>query len=268
MKIHFLGTGGGLCSPSDNYHSNMVFISHGPAGEDRYLGFDCGVTWQMAMEAAGYSKDMKWIDGFFISHLHDDHAGCLGTVGFKRYFGTFPFGKDKPKLFMNAEIADEIWNKYLSAAMESVQDKRNNLDQYFDVERIKPNGSFTWCGTGFDLIQTVHVVDDRRIKQSYGLIFNTNGKTVFITGDTQFAPNQLLTFYQRSNVIFQDCELATYPNSVHAQYRELVGLSKEIKSKMYLYHNDGARPDAKADGFAGFVNKGDIFDISEINNGR
>ena len=120
-----------------------------------------------------------------------------------------------------------------------------------------------FCALEFDLIQTVHVVDDRRIKPSYGLIFETDGKTVFITGDTQYAPNQLLTFYQRSDVIFHDCELAEYPNSVHAQYHELVKLPEDVKSRMWLYHNDGPQPDAKADGFAGFVQKGDMFDFSK-----
>lgn len=241
----------------------MIFIADGNAGSEKYLGFDCGCHWQFSSEEAGY--DVKDIDGFYLSHLHDDHAGNIGYVGFKRFFGTFPFGTDKPKLFVNVEVADELWGKYLSASMESVQDRRNSLDQYFDVQRIKPNGDFIWWNVKFDLIQTVHVVDDRRIKPSYGLIFNTDGKTVFISGDTQHAPNQLLTFYQRSDIIFQDCELAEYPNSVHAQYYELVKLPEDIKKKMWLYHNDGERPDAVADGFAGFVNKGDVFDFAEEN---
>ena len=60
----------------------------------------------------------------------------------------------------------------------------------------------------------------------------------------------------------RDCELAKYPNSVHAQYHELATLPADIKAKMWLYHNDGDRPNAVEDGFAGFVNKGDIFDFS------
>jgi len=263
MKLQFLGTGSGLCSPTDdnNWHSNMVFVADGVAGSKKYLGFDCGVHWQCSSEEAGYR--IKDFDGFYISHLHDDHAGCLGIVAFKRFFNKFPFGSDRPKLFVNVEIADEIWGKYLAAALESIQDRRNSLDQYFDVDRIKPNGSFVWRNVQFDLVQTVHVVDDRRIKPSYGMIFDVDEKTVFISGDTQFAPNQLLTFYQRSDHIFQDCELAEYPNSVHAQYHELLTLPKDIKSKMWLYHNDGEKPDAKADGFAGFVSKGDVFDFAE-----
>ena len=260
MKLQFLGTGGGLCSPKDNYHSNMVLIMEGPAGSRRYLGFDCGVHWQFSSEEAGYQ--IKDFDGFYVSHLHDDHAGCLGIVAFKRYFSSYPFGSDRPLLFANVEVIDELWSKYLSASLESIQDKRNSLDQYFVVDRIRPNGSFVWRNVQFDLIQTVHVIDDRRIKPSYGLIFNTDGKTVFISGDTQFAPNQLLTFYQRSDIIFQDCELAQYPNSVHAQYHELSALPADVKRKMWLYHNDGERPDAVANGFAGFVNKGDVFDFS------
>lgn len=262
MKLQFLGAGSGLCSPKkdNDYHSNMVFIVDGPTGSEKYLGFDCGVHWQTSSEEAGY--EINDFDGFYVSHLHDDHAGCLGIVAFSRFFSTFPFGENRPYLFANVEVADELWGKYLSAALESIQDRRNSLDQYFDVNRIKPNGSFMWRNITFDLIQTVHVVDDRRIKPSYGLIFNTDNKTIFISGDTQYAPNQLLTFYQRSDVIFQDCELAEYPNSVHAQYHELLKLPDNVRKNMWLYHTKGTKPDAVADGFAGFVQKGDVFDFS------
>jgi len=264
MKLQFLGAGSGLCSPKEDgdYHSNMVFIAESIGGCEKYLGFDCGVHWQISSEEAGYK--IKDFDGFYVSHLHDDHAGCLGIVAFSRYFGTFPFGSDKPKLFANTEVTEELWGKYLAASLESIQDNRNCLDQYFEVDRIKPNGSFKWMNTKFDTIQTVHVVDDRKIKPSYGLIFDTDNISVFISGDTQYAPNQLLTFYQRSDVIFQDCELAEYPNSVHAQYHELNKLPENVKKKMWLYHNCGEKPDAASDGFGGFVKKGDVFDFSKL----
>jgi hypothetical protein len=42
---------------------------------------------------------------------------------------------------------------------------------------------------------------------------------------------------------------------VHAHFSELRDLSPEIKAKMWLYHyQPGPKPDAVAEGFAGYVN--------------
>jgi len=59
---------------------------------------------------------------------------------------------------------------------------------------------------------------------------------IFISGDTKFNNNYLKGIYNKVEYIFQDCEFATYPNSVHAQFNELKYLDKNIKNKMYLYH--------------------------------
>jgi len=66
-------------------------------------------------------------------------------------------------------------------------------------------------------------------------------------------------------VIFHDCELKIYSNSVHAQYHELCNLSPDIKKKMWLYHytTEGGSidlPIATEDGFLGFVKRGAIFE--------
>jgi len=55
---------------------------------------------------------------------------------------------------------------------------------------------------------------------------------------------------------------ANHWSGVHAHYNDLKGLPAEMKVKMWLYHyNDGALPNANADGFQGFVQKGQSFEI-------
>lgn len=258
MKMKFLGSGSGLGSPKVNFQSNVAIYSD---ALDSYLGIDCGTTFQMAIEEAGISV-MKF-DAFYITHLHADHIGGMEWVGFVRYFSANPFGSNRPKLFGNTEILDNLWRHSLSGGMESLQGHRNRLSSYYDTYPIHPNGKFQWGGLDFDLVQTVHVVDNRRIKPSFGLMFVMNGKRIFYTGDTQFNPNQIWAYYRQADVIFQDCELMKYPESVHAQYHELCTLPEEFRKKMWLYHYGGATlpDDWEEKGFLGFVKKGQEFEF-------
>jgi hypothetical protein len=83
-----------------------------------------------------------------------------------------------------------------------------------------------------------------------------------------FQPMRVMSEYDNSDIIFQDCETYDWQtgkskSGVHAHYRELLTLPEEIRSKMWLYHYQDARPlpDAKADGFAGFVEQGQVFEL-------
>jgi ribonuclease BN (tRNA processing enzyme) len=88
-------------------------------------------------------------------------------------------------------------------------------------------------------------MDGYSIVPSYGLMiddpdvvigkFNKPAK-IFFTGDTQFAPKQLMTFYDQADLIIQDCETSPFKSGVHAHYNELITLPAEIKSKMVLVH--------------------------------
>ena len=86
-------------------------------------------------------------------------------------------------------------------------------------------------------------------------------KTVFITTDTQFCPNQIMDFYKMADVIFHDCEATKFKSGVHAHYDELCTLPKEVKAKMWLYHYQTNDRPADKDGFLGFVAKGQEFDL-------
>jgi ribonuclease BN (tRNA processing enzyme) len=108
-------------------------------------------------------------------------------------------------------------------------------------------------------------MDGFKIAPSFGLLFEMSGKKIFITTDTQFAPNQIKDFYQVADIIFQDCETTeNYKSGVHAHYSELCTLEQKTKEKMWLYHyNPGKKQNPQADGFCGFVAKGQIFDFGD-----
>ena len=85
-----------------------------------------------------------------------------------------------------------------------------------------------------------------------------------MTTDTQFSPEQIKNFYDMADLIFQDCETGEFESGVHAHYEKLKTLPEEFKKKMWLYHyQDGGLPDAKADGFLGFVKMGQVFDYDD-----
>lgn len=251
MKLTFLGTGSAFTVGDNNWQSNMLLEA--PSGKK--LLIDCGSDIRFSLHEHGLTA--ADIDGVYVSHPHADHMGGLEWLGFSTYFNP---SVGKPQMFCSADLVAELWCNSLRGGMGSIQGQIATLDTFFDVHRIEPNGSFTWEGTTFQLVQVIHFMDGFRFVPSYGLMFDLNGKKVFLTTDTQFAPNQIQDFYRMADVIFHDCETAPFKSGVHSHYRDLTTLPDEYKAKMWLYHyQPGARPDAQADGFAGFAVKGQVF---------
>jgi ribonuclease BN (tRNA processing enzyme) len=251
VKFQFLGTGSAFTKT--NYQSNML-VEH----EGQRMLVDCGGTAPVALMAAGYT--LQDIDALYVSHQHSDHIGGIEEVAFVRFFTA---GKPRPKLFVDAKLADDLWNHSLKGGLASLEGLVCTLDTYFDVHRVPMNGTFDFAGVNFRPVQTVHIMNGYGIVPSYGLLWTSpKGAKVFLTTDTQFAPNQIMKFYKSADYIFQDCETAAVRSGVHAHYDELKTLPEDVKRKMHLYHyQDGDRPDAAADGFAGFVDKGQIFEL-------
>jgi ribonuclease BN (tRNA processing enzyme) len=273
LKIKFLGSGSAFVEADENYQSNILITKYAesdlhdmPVTLHENLLFDAGTTISEALKYNNITLDE--INNIFISHNHADHNGGMEYIGFKRYFGSFPFGELKPNLFGNTEVLESLWENSLKGGMESIQGQVNTLETFFNPSYISPNGSFNCLGLEFNLVQVIHVVDNRRFVPCYGLMFSHNDKKVFITGDTQYSPNQLLTYYQQSDIIFHDCEFANYPNSVHAQFHQLCELDPSIKSKMWLYHymlGDATYEELEKEvleaGFVGLVKRGQEFEI-------
>ena len=256
MKFTFLGSGSAFVLGNENYHSNILI----EIGDDNLL-FDAGTTIADALYYYG-RKDVFDIKNIFLTHNHADHNGGLEYIGFKRYFGTFPFGLDKPKLFSSRIILDELWNECLKGGMKYVG-AEPFLDTYFDVKPFTRYGDIENFMVGDAIFMPVPT-DHCKCMPSYGLVVTHNFISVLITGDSKIFDAIDEEMYEDADIIFHDCEVKDYPNSVHAQYHELNALPPEIKAKMYLYHyttDNGAidLPDAVADGFRGFVERGKNF---------
>lgn len=253
MKLIFLGSGSAFTVGYNNYHSNMLLIND----NNEKLLIDCGSDARLALHELNLTySDIKDV---YISHLHADHCGGLEWLGFTTKFDP---KCDKPNLYISEKLKDDLWKNSLSGGLSSIQGIAADLSTFFNVHPIQGKNSFVWQGLEINLIQTIHVVAGFNIVPSYGLLFKANNTTVFITTDTQFSPHQIVDFYDMADIIFHDCETAATKSGVHAHYEELLTLKKSIRQKMWLYHyNPGPLPDAKKDGFRGFVEKGQSFDF-------
>ena len=251
MRLTFLGTGSAFTL--SNYHSNMLM----EAGGQKLL-IDCGGDVRHALH--DLSVGARDIDAVYVSHLHADHVGGLEWLALATYFDP---SKDRPSLFINEKLADELWDTCLKGGLGTLQNRIAHLDTYFEVRRIGKNKAFEFANVKYQSVQMVHYMDGYEIVPSYGLIWHaTDGRQVFLTTDTQFSPSLMKDFYADSDVILHDAETSAHRSGVHAHYDELKSLAPEVRAKMWLYHyQDGPLPDAKADGFAGFIEKGQVFEF-------
>jgi len=252
MKITFLGSGSAFTTDG-NWQSNVLLEN----GNKRLL-LDCGSDARHSLKELGLGAND--INGVFVTHLHADHVGGLEWLGFSTFFNP---NVESPDLFVADDLADPLWNRCLSGGMASLQGTRADLSTFFRLHRVPAGGFFLWTGTKFQLLQSIHVFNGNAMALSYGLTFTAGTKTVFFSGDLQFTPAQCMPYYREADIIFHDAETSPYPSGVHPNYAQLKGLPEEIKAKTWLYHvNPGPLPDARADGFAGIVAKGQSFDFS------
>lgn len=224
------------------------------------LLIDCGSDARFSLHEQGLSH--RHIKDVYISHLHADHAGGLEWLAFNTKFDSER--PHKPVLHVSSHLVELLWQHVLLGGLQSLEGEAADLSTFFTVAVIGNDNKFQWRSVEFHLIQTDHVSNAGEWLPSYGLFFTINNISCFITTDTQFKPDKYMTYYQQADVIFHDCEILATPTDVHTHYKELVTLDPALKAKIWLYHyNPGLLPDAKHDGFRGFVKKGQCFDFSD-----
>lgn len=268
MKLTFIGVGSAFTKRY--YQSNMLLESKG-----KKLLIDCGTTAHNALSQLGKERDgkplsVKDINALYISHPHADHIGGLEEFALLSYFcpdkkifwSDDPKGLGRPTLFIDRAFAKTLWDESLRGGLSTLQNQVATLETYFNVVEVAKNETFSFAGTEFQPVQVIHVVTGFSFMPSYGLIWKGPNKKVFLTTDAQHCPNQIFDFYRSVDIIFQDCETTPFKSGVHAHYSELKTLPEDIKSKMHLYHYaDSDLPNAVGDGFSGFIQQYQSFDL-------
>jgi ribonuclease BN (tRNA processing enzyme) len=262
MKIKFLGSGSAFVNHEENFQSNIL-ISEGTSN----LLYDCGTTINDAL--LFNSVSLQDITDIYISHLHADHAGGVEFVAFKTYFDGFPFGQHKPRMIAHDDIIKNGWECTWKGGLGAIHGQKMELSNYFDITSHTDNGIFFFEGIEFSPELSTHVNNGENDVPSFGLSWEYNEHSVFISGDCKLPES--FTQYETSTIIFHDCEFAEYLGSVHTQFHELKELPDEVKAKMWLYHyalNDKHIWEyetlAEEAGFAGIVRRGQEFNLGLI----
>ncbi len=267
VSLQFLGTGSAFTL--SNYQSNAILTVTDEKGVDHHLLIDAGTDIRRSLHETNIAPTS--IEGLYVSHLHADHSGGVGDLALLNFFvkqnlsqvmktGETDDSK-KPFLYGVGTMLKDGWDKCWRGGLETLELLEASLQDYFRVRPIKKNKSFTFHGLEIHPFQTIHVMNGLATQDSYGLKFVCpDGTRILLTTDTQFCPNQLHRFYDWADFIAQDCETSAFKSGVHAHYDDLKTLPDETKAKMWLFHyQDGELPNAEADGFAGFIKKGQNF---------
>ncbi|AFZ57778.1 MBL fold metallo-hydrolase [Anabaena cylindrica FACHB-243] len=255
-RLIFLGSGSAFTIGANNFQSNILLVTE----KNHKLLIDCGTDIRFSLHAAGFSY--LDITDIYISHLHSDHVGGLEYIAFSSLFD--PRCK-KPHLYLSKDVSSNLWDRTLSGGLRSLDGDIANLETFFEEHKVDRQGYFMWQNIRFNLVRVIHVNNGFYLMPSYGLFFTLEGVKIFLSTDTQLCFDRNGDIYEQADIIFHDCETSLYQTPVHANYEQLAQLPEKIKNKMWLYgYQPGLLPDAKKDGFCGFVKCGQIFEFSSL----
>jgi ribonuclease BN (tRNA processing enzyme) len=244
IEFTFLGTGNAFYTENDNFQSNILVTT--PDHEKLLL--DCGSDARRALAKMGLSY--KDINRVYISHQHSDHIGGLEWLALSHYFTP---NTPTPTLYCPKAIINDLWDHSLKGGLSTLETK-TDLSTFFEVIACDEETPFEWNDITFTPVFSYHTRHLEGYMPCFGLWIDTGLTKIFFTSDSKFSPDYQMPFYEKADIIFQDCETVEHPSGVHAHYQELKHLPPDIKKKMRLYHYHSlTKFDAEKDGFHGFV---------------
>jgi ribonuclease BN (tRNA processing enzyme) len=253
MKVTFLGVGSAFSRK--NAKSNLLIES----GDIKLL-IDCACSSPCSLEKCGLS--LKDISHVLVTHLHADHINGLEEIALMMKF----VYKQKVILLTTDSLLDRLWNYSMRGALEYIEQipgeaTPQTIEDFFILEPVIAQQWFT-IGENSGLRLYLNPTNHVKGMESYGLEVEEppggREKRFLFSGDTKFNSDLIMHGVQSCSQIFHDCQLFdTGENNrlgVHASYQQLMQLPAEIRRQMWLYHyGDTQLPDAKSDGFAGFI---------------
>jgi len=257
FSIQFLGVGSAFSMPTTPgdlttapMQSNMVIT----AANGKKMLFDCGTDIRFSAQMCGYGPGS--FDAVYISHEHADHMGGLEWLLLNRLFANV----GKLRLLAQADVLRNVW-KMLQPSLQITTKGKMSLTDYVDYESLHPSFGTDWEELRLGLVPVVHVACADMLMMSYGMCAKGEKDSIYISSDTLFNSSDIIRITPIVDIIFHDCEVG-FKTGVHAHYDQLLTLPDGVRAKMWLYHYnpvEATKKDAVADGFRGFVTRGQIF---------
>jgi len=266
LEFFFIGTGSAFSKRF--FQTNILIIK----GKDHLL-VDCGTMCPYAFHT--YNSSIEYVRNFLITHSHADHMGGLEEVGLLSRYGAHRDEHPKPSFIITDSYKKILWEQSLRGGMaygEFTNGRHLTFEDYFTQikpERIAASPRPLYksrCGSiDLKIYRTKHIPGNtgswRTAFYSCGILVD---ERILFPGDTLFdieLLDMMLKRYPSIEWIFHDCQF--FPGGIHAYYGELKTLPEDVKKKMLLCHygDNLEKFSAKADGFAGFTQRGCYYDF-------
>lgn len=210
MRITFLGTSHGYAEKNRFTSSTLIEVS------GFYYLLDCGapVEWLMV----NLDKPFDKIRGIFITHMHNDHIGCLTSViePMLRYryndkaICLFPSEKGKESYLVWSEALQVPRERVLSTVKMYAAEQGRVYDQNGLLVTARP---------------TKHMED------SFAYVFEADGKKVLFTGDMSAGFREYESIAGNEHYDLVVCEMA------HAKLGDVQNMLKKTDTDRMLINH-------------------------------
>ena len=227
--LKFLGTGNAF----SEHNTSAYFIKD----KSLYL-FDCGETVFTDIKKHHLLENIDKVN-VFLTHLHSDHSGSIGSLLFHLASKDFPI---------------ENVRVYFPEP-----DKIYNLLELFDVQDLCTYVS----QKDAENLGVIPVSQKHNRITSYGYLFSVNGKTGYFSGDTQEIPAEVLDLFKAGKIDKMYVDTCfDEKNEYHLYYKKLEDyIPKNLRKKVTCMH--------LKDGFnKNLLNDFNIAEKEELNNDR
>lgn len=150
----------------------------------------------------------------FITHMHSDHIGSLGTLIFYLYY---------KKKIVPTIIYPDIDNMVNFLSLTGVKS-----DLYNIVDEID----------GFVIIPSEHTPE----LESYSYLFKYRDSVIYYSGDSVSIRDEILEKFKEGkiDIMYQDCSSLNYEGMVHMSLDKLdsYNFTNLEKTKIYIIHRD------------------------------
>ncbi len=245
MEIKPLGVGSAFSGFSGEPKGNTCFILS--AAGKKYL-IDVPKDLFAYFRAAG--EDVRQIDGVFLTHIHEDHFGDLGSLLFEKYF----VEKKKLDIYTSKAIY-RCAAKKLEDSLCPIFNPKNpaeknmlRLEDYVNHIEINPNKPLADNGLRVESRFNWHPVE------TLGLKFSHEGRSLAYSSDTKYGVkfleslcdngkitksrrDALLGFLWDADIVLHEATLAPV-SDIHTNFSELLALPDDVRRKLYVVHSD------------------------------